>query len=169
MKIQGKYVSSLGLEWHRRCSRSWSDRGWWSAAPVGAARSCASTGGDSLGPGSDARVYPVDLSNPKAVDEVASRITAEVGTPDVLVNNAGAGRWKFVDETSPEEAIQYDGRALLRYFCITHAFLPAMIRRGSGHVVNVSSVASTLFGPELQPTPPRDGQCGASRKRYGQT
>ncbi|HEU5262801.1 MAG TPA: SDR family NAD(P)-dependent oxidoreductase [Gemmatimonadales bacterium] len=102
---------------------------------------------DSLGPGADARVYPVDLSDPKAVDDVADRITAEVGTPDVLVNNAGAGRWKFVDETTPEEAIQMMAVPYFAAFCITHAFLPKMIRRGSGHIVNVSSVASHIVWP----------------------
>lgn len=102
---------------------------------------------DSLGPGTEARVYPVDLSDPKAVDDVAGRITVEVGTPDVLVNNAGAGRWKFVDETSPAEAIQMMAVPYFAAFCITHAFLPAMIRRGSGHIVNVSSVASHFVWP----------------------
>ncbi len=102
---------------------------------------------DSLGPGTEARVYPVDLSDPKAVDDVAGRITAEVDTPDVLVNNAGAGRWKFVDETSPAEAIQMMAVPYFAAFCITHAFLPAMIRRGSGHIVNVSSVASHFVWP----------------------
>ncbi len=102
---------------------------------------------DSLGPGTEARVYPVDLSDPKAVDDVAERITAEVGTPDVLVNNAGAGRWRFVDETSPEEAMQMMAVPYFAAFCITHAFLPAMIRRGSGHIVNVSSVASHFVWP----------------------
>jgi short-subunit dehydrogenase len=102
---------------------------------------------DSLGPSSDARVYPVDLSDPKAVDDVAERIKAQVGTPDVLVNNAGAGRWKFVDETSPEEAMQMMAVPYFAAFCITHAFLPTMIRRGSGHIVNVSSVASHFVWP----------------------
>lgn len=102
---------------------------------------------DSLGPGAEARVYPVDLSDPKAVDDVAERITAEVGTPDVLVNNAGAGRWKFVDETSPEEAMQMMAVPYFAAFCITHAFLSTMIRRGTGHIVNVSSVASHFVWP----------------------
>jgi short-subunit dehydrogenase len=102
---------------------------------------------DSLGPGAEARVYPVDLSDSKAVDDVAARITAEVGTPDVLVNNAGAGRWRFVDETTPDEAIQMMAVPYFAAFCITHAFLPAMIRRGSGHIVNISSVASHIVWP----------------------
>ncbi len=102
---------------------------------------------DSLGPGTEARVYPVDLSDPKAVDDVAERITAQVGTPDVLVNNAGAGRWRFVDETSPEEAMQMMAVPYFAAFCITHAFLPTMVRRGTGHIVNVSSVASHFVWP----------------------
>jgi short-subunit dehydrogenase len=102
---------------------------------------------DSLRPGADARVYPVDLSDPKAVDAVAERITTEVGTPDVLVNNAGAGRWRFVDETTPDEAIQMMAVPYFAAFCVTHAFLPAMIRRRSGHIVSVSSVASHFVWP----------------------
>src|SRR2546422_350745 len=52
---------------------------------------------DSLGPGTEARVYPVDLSDPKAVDDVAGRIKAEGGTPNVLVEKAGAGRREVLD------------------------------------------------------------------------
>ena len=148
MKIQGKWVLITGAS---------------SGIGAALARAAAGAGGrplllarreaelrqvaDSLGPGAEARVYPVDLSDPKAVDDVAERITAEVGTPDVLVNNAGAGRWKFVDETSPEEAVQMMAVPYFAAFCITHAFLPAMVRRGSGHIVNVSSVASHFVWP----------------------
>lgn len=148
MKIQGKQVLITGAS---------------SGIGAALARAVASAGGrplllarreaelrqvaDSLRPGTEARVYPVDLSDPKAVDNVAERITAEVGTPDVLVNNAGAGRWKFVDETTPEEAIQMMAVPYFAAFCITHAFLPAMIRRRSGHIVNVSSVASHFVWP----------------------
>ena len=148
MKIQGKWVLITGAS---------------SGIGAALARAAAGAGGrplllarreaelrqvaDSVGPGAEARVYPVDLSDPKAVDDVAERITSEVGTPDVLVNNAGAGRWKFVDETSPEEAVQMMAVPYFAAFCITHAFLPAMVRRGSGHIVNVSSVASHFVWP----------------------
>ena len=143
MKIQGKWVlitgasSGIGAALARAVARS-GGRPLLLARREPALRQVA----DSLGPGAESRVYPVDLSDSKAVDDVAVRITAEVGTPDVLVNNAGAGRWRFVDETTPEEAVQMMAVPYFAAFCITHAFLPAMTRRGSGHIVNISSVAS---------------------------
>jgi short-subunit dehydrogenase len=91
--------------------------------------------------------YPVDLSNASAVAQVAERITAEVGTPDIIVNNAGAGQWKFVDETSPEEAVQMMAVPYFAAFYVTHAFLPGMLRRNTGHIVNVSSVGSRFVWP----------------------
>ncbi len=97
--------------------------------------------------GGNASIYPVDLTNAKAVMEVARRITAEVGPPDVIVNNAGAGQWKFVDETSPEEAVQMMAAPYFAAFYVTRAFLPEMLKRNSGHIVNVSSVGSRFVWP----------------------
>jgi len=53
--------------------------------------------------GGKARVYPVDLSNPDQVTAIAQRIEREGGIPDIIVNNAGGGQWKFLDDTSPKE------------------------------------------------------------------
>jgi uncharacterized protein len=94
-----------------------------------------------------ASIYPADLSNASAVARLAERITAEVGTPDIIVNNAGAGRWKFVDETTPDEAVQMMAVPYFAAFNVTHAFLPAMVRRNTGHIVNVSSVGSRFVWP----------------------
>lgn len=99
----------------------------------------------SIGPAATA--YPVDLSISSAVDQLALRVTREAGTPDIIVNNAGAGRWKFVDETSPEEAVQMMAVPYFAAFYVTHAFLPAMLKRNSGHIVNVSSVGSRFVWP----------------------
>src|SRR5262249_58177231 len=56
--------------------------------------------------GGQAWTYSVDLTDADAVAAVAKQITEELGTPDIIINNAGAGRWLFVDETSPAEAVQ---------------------------------------------------------------
>src|SRR5687767_3309712 len=100
----------------------------------------------SIGSGA-ARTYPVDLSDASAVATVAERINADVGTPDILVNNAGAGQWRFVDETTPEQAVQMMTVPYFAAFYVTHAFLPGMLRRNTGHIVNVSSVGSRFVWP----------------------
>jgi short-subunit dehydrogenase len=99
----------------------------------------------SIGPA--ARVYPTDLSDPAAVTAMAARVHSEIGTPDIIVNNAGAGQWKFVEETTPAEAVQMMAVPYFAAFYVTHAFLPGMLRRNSGHIVNVSSVGSRFVWP----------------------
>ncbi len=100
----------------------------------------------SIGSGA-ATTYPVDLSNASAVAQLAERIGSTVGTPDIIVNNAGAGQWKFVDETTSEEAVQMMAVPYFATFHVTHAFLPGMLRRNTGHFVNVSSVGSRFVWP----------------------
>jgi len=97
--------------------------------------------------GGEARVYPMDLANAAAVMEVARRITAEIGTPDIIINNAGAGQWRFVEETSPEEAVQMMAVPYFAAFYVTRAFMPDMLKRNSGHIVNISSVGSRFVWP----------------------
>lgn len=94
-----------------------------------------------------ADVYPVDVSDASAVASVAEKIEAEVGTPDILINNAAAGEWRFVDETTPEEAVQLMAVPYFAAFNIVHAFLPLMLERNSGHIVNISSVGSRFVWP----------------------
>ena len=98
-------------------------------------------------PAGMASTYAVDLGNPSAVGEMARWVTAQVGTPDIIVNNAGAGRWKFIEETAPEEAVQMMAVPYFATFFVTREFLPAMLRRNTGHIVNVSSVASRFVWP----------------------
>jgi len=100
----------------------------------------------SLGAGA-AAVHALDLTDAAAVTRVARRITSDLGTPDVVVNNAGAGQWKFVEETSPAEAVQMMAAPYFAGFFVTQAFLPGMLARNSGHIVNVSSVASRFVWP----------------------
>jgi len=97
--------------------------------------------------GREAWVYPVDLSDGKAVGETARAILGEVGVPDILVNNAGAGRWLPIDETTPEEAVQMMASPYFGAFYLTSALLPGMRRRGTGHIVNLTSPAGYVSWP----------------------
>ena len=97
--------------------------------------------------GGTARVYPVDLTDLTMATQVARLIQTEVGTPDILINNAGAGRWLFVEETPPAEAVQMMAAPYFAAFFMTHAFLPAMRQRRRGQIINVTSIASYTVWP----------------------
>ncbi len=97
--------------------------------------------------GGRAHAITVDLGNPDEVETAASKIKSEIGVPDIIVNNAGSGRWKFVDETTPEEAAQMMTVPYFAAFYVTRAFYREMCQRNSGHIVNISSVASRFVWP----------------------
>jgi short-subunit dehydrogenase len=93
----------------------------------------------TAGGGPPPLLLPCDVADPAAVLAMADRVRGEVGTPDLLVNNAGIGHWAPVAEL-PVERI----RAVLdvNFFGAVHctkAFLPAMLDRRRGTVVFVSS------------------------------
>ncbi len=92
--------------------------------------------------GAEAFPCAVDLTDAGAVERVKTMIEKSLGVPDVLVNNAGAGRWLFVEETPPEEAVQMMAAPYFAAFYVTRAFLPGMVSRGNGHIVNVTSPAA---------------------------
>ena len=89
----------------------------------------------------------VDLSNPEEVESAADRIKSDTGVPDMIVNNAGAGKWLPLVETSLAEARTMIELPYLAAFYVTRLFLPEMIRRGSGNVTCVTSPASYLVWP----------------------
>jgi short-subunit dehydrogenase len=97
--------------------------------------------------GGTATAFPVDLSDAKAIDEVSARIAREAGTPDILINNAGAGRWLPLIETTPEEALAMIEVPYLAAFNLTRAFLPQMLARRSGTIACITSPASYLTWP----------------------
>jgi short-subunit dehydrogenase len=97
--------------------------------------------------GGRASVYPADLADAPAVARMAAAIRADAGIPDVLINNAGAGRWLPLLETSPDDARRMIEVPYLAAVYVTREFLGDMVKRGSGHLVNVTSPASFLAWP----------------------
>jgi len=82
-----------------------------------------------------------DVRDESQVAAFAERVLREAGTPTILVNNAGVGRFAPVAEmslTAWDEVIDTNLRGL---FLVTHAFLPAMLARGRGAIVNLASLA----------------------------
>ena len=103
--------------------------------------------GDIRRNGGAAHSYAVDLTVAEAVAEVAKKITAEVGTPDIIFNNAGVGKWLSVKETDPDEVVKMMASPYFAAFFVTRAFLPEMLKRNSGYIVNMTSAASRLVWP----------------------
>lgn len=92
-------------------------------------------------------VFAADLSRLDAIEALAARVVAEHGTPDILVNNAGMGTWKPIDETSIAEAVEMTKLPYLAAFGLTRSLLPGMLERGTGHIVNMTSLAAFLGLP----------------------
>jgi uncharacterized protein len=94
--------------------------------------------------GVDTEVLVADLSDRAALARVEARLADPERPVDLLVNNAGFGHKRpFLDNTVEEEQQMLDVlvTAVLR---LCHAALGPMVARGSGSIVNVSSVAGFL-------------------------
>jgi uncharacterized protein len=97
--------------------------------------------------GGSATPYLIDLSDAAAIAETAARIRRESGVPDILINNAGAGRWLPLIETTAEDALHMIEVPYLAAFDLTRALLPAMVTRRSGAIAFVTSPASYIAWP----------------------
>ncbi|CCH27371.1 SDR family NAD(P)-dependent oxidoreductase [Actinosynnema sp. NPDC047251] len=107
--------------------------------------------------GGRATAIPADLSDVDRIHALAEEVVAAHGVPDVLVNNAGAGRWLFLDETPPAELDAMTALPFTAAMHLTREFLPGMRRRATGRIVNVNSPVSRLPWP---------GATGYAASRY---
>jgi short-subunit dehydrogenase len=90
-----------------------------------------------------ARVIAIDLADADAVE----RIVAEVPDVDVLVNNAGVGDFAPFADADPaklDTLIALNVGALTR---LSRAYLPGMLARKQGRILNVASTAAFQPGP----------------------
>lgn len=88
----------------------------------------------------DSRAWAVDLADLDGLGGFAAQACDELGGVDVLVNNAGVPKRRTTRTMTPADA---EDVMAINYFSpvrLTLALLPAMLERGSGHVVNVSSM-----------------------------
>lgn len=88
-----------------------------------------------------------DVRRWDSVEPMAKAALDAFGRVDILVNSAGLGIWRTVDAMSPDEWNTVIETNLTGAFLVTHAFLPHMLERGAGHILNLSSVAGKLGFP----------------------
>ncbi len=114
---------------------------------AGAKLGLASRGGDDLGL-AEVVARPADVRDPAAMERIVAATVEAFGRLDILVVNAGVGSYgPFLDLPAEqmEEMIDTNVKGLLY---VTRAFLPHMIERGRGHVVNLGSVAGHQVYPK---------------------
>jgi short-subunit dehydrogenase len=93
------------------------------------------------------RAVPADLSDPVAPRTLFDEVAAAGLAVDVLVNNAGFGMYGPFAEADPDRLlamVQVNVAALTH---LTRLFLPGMVARGRGRVLNVASTAAFQPGP----------------------
>ncbi|MGC8750998.1 3-ketoacyl-ACP reductase [Hydrotalea sp.] len=85
--------------------------------------------------------HHADVSNRHEVETAVKHIQKKLGAIDILINNAGTGKFGKFLELTPEEW-EYQVRVnLVGVYYVTRAVLPEMIERKTGDIINVSSTA----------------------------
>lgn len=85
-----------------------------------------------------------DLAEQVQIQKMLQQIDTQIGIPDIVINNAGAGRLLFLEDTSPQDAYQMMLVPGLADCVITCHYLPHFIQRNSGHFINVSAPLSLV-------------------------
>src|SRR5215831_4858768 len=122
-------------------ARAFLDRG--DEVVIGARGPSTSLGtGPSTSPGTP-RLHAVqaDVRRPEDAQKLVNEAVARFGGLDVLVNNAGIGRFANVADMTLDDWHAIIETNLNGVFYCTRAAIPAMRRRGGGFIVNISSLA----------------------------
>jgi short-subunit dehydrogenase len=92
-------------------------------------------------------VFPADLAQPQAPDELFG-FTEQKRLPiDILINNAGFGAYGYFHKTDRQRLLDMVQVNVAAVVSLTHLYLPAMVERRSGYVMIVASTAA------FQPVP----------------
>ena len=92
--------------------------------------------------GHQATVFPLDLAQATQIDALAQAIREQFQRCDIVVNNAGLGHMgPPLHQMAPQDWDRLMAVNLRGPFLMIRAFAPLMIERGSGHIINISSLA----------------------------
>ncbi|KQL54277.1 3-ketoacyl-ACP reductase [Heyndrickxia shackletonii] len=91
------------------------------------------------GLGVKAAFASVDVSSQDQVEQAIKKLTEELGTADILINNAGIGSFASLLEMDPVEWKRIIDVNLMGTYYVTRAVLPQLIEKNSGDIINISS------------------------------
>lgn len=93
------------------------------------------------------RILTADLADPSAAEAIAEQLREAPVAVDVLVNNAGYGTYGPFASTDLAETLGLLRVNILVLTHLTRLFLPAMLERRAGRILNVASTAAFQAGP----------------------
>jgi NADP-dependent 3-hydroxy acid dehydrogenase YdfG len=98
--------------------------------------------------GGDSLPIAVDVTQPAQIDALVNTAVDYYGRIDILFNNAGFGRLDWFEMLDPVKDIQAQITVdLLGVIWTARAVLPQMYKQGSGHIINMSSLAGWAAPP----------------------
>lgn len=98
--------------------------------------------------GGTTRLFAVDICDREKMDGVIQAVLEEFGRIDILFNNAGFGRLKWLEKLDPDRDIDEQLNVNLRGLIqVTRSVLPSMLARRSGTIINCASEASFIAAP----------------------
>lgn len=92
-------------------------------------------------------IATADVADNESVTAAVEQIKSELGPIDILINNAGIGKFGKFLELTPEEFKQIIDVNLMGIYYVTRAVLPEMIERQTGEIINISSTAGQKGAP----------------------
>ncbi len=92
--------------------------------------------------------FTADLTEPEKIGELIQAVQERFEKVDVLINNAGLGRLKWLDQLDPSEDIAKQIELnLIAAIQLTRAILPGMIQNREGQIININSLAGFIATP----------------------
>jgi uncharacterized protein len=97
--------------------------------------------------GGQAYVEALDAGDAAAVAAMAERVRTRLGTPGAIVNSAGAGEWRWLEEAPPADMERMLDAPFRAAYHLTYEFMADLLAQGAGVIVHVGSPASILPWP----------------------